>query len=97
MLYVLDRQDKTMTGLQARAGGASITPPLPQAAGYVVVVVLGLVVAVGMLPSTWIDYGLDTNSAVMMYVTKILKNTTGEDNKKTEMYALHPYHSGFPH
>ncbi|BCR82738.1 sodium:solute symporter family protein [Aspergillus chevalieri] len=58
-----------MTGLQARAGGASITPPLPQAAGYVVVVVLGLVVAV-----------------VMMYVTKILKNTTGEDNKKTEMF-----------
>jgi len=47
-----------MTGLQARAGGASITPPLPQAAGYVVVVVLGLVVAVGMLPSIFIDTDL---------------------------------------
>ena len=35
-------------GLRARAGGATIQPPLPQAAGYVVVVVLGLVVAVGM-------------------------------------------------
>lgn len=35
-------------GLQARAGGATIQPPLPQAAGYVIVVVLGLVVAVGM-------------------------------------------------
>lgn len=35
-------------GLQARAGGATIEPPLPQAAGYVIVVVLGLVVAVGM-------------------------------------------------
>lgn len=31
--------------------------------------------------------GDDANNAVMMYVTKILKNTTGEDNKKTEMYA----------
>lgn len=39
-----------MAGLQARAGGASIEPPLPQAAGYVVVVVLGLIVAVGRLP-----------------------------------------------
>lgn len=39
-----------MTGLQARDGGATIQPPLPQAAGYVVVVVLGLVVALGMLP-----------------------------------------------
>ena len=47
-----------MTGLQARAGGASITPPLPQAAGYVVVVVLGLVVAVGMLSSILIDMDL---------------------------------------
>lgn len=39
-----------MAGLQARAGGATIEPPLPQAAGYVVVVVLGLIVAAGRLP-----------------------------------------------
>ena len=40
--------EKMGAGLQARAGGATILPPLPQAAGYVIVVVLGLVVAVGM-------------------------------------------------
>lgn len=40
--------EKMGAGLQARAGGATIQPPLPQAAGYVIVVVLGLVVAVSM-------------------------------------------------
>lgn len=33
----------------------------------------------------------------MMYVTKILKNTTGEDTKKTEMYVPIPHRSGFRH
>lgn len=74
-----------MAGLQARAGGATITPPLPQAAGYVVVVVLGLVVAVGMFPLSLVVWMQYTDRPAMMYVTKVLKNTTGEDNKRTEM------------
>ncbi|KAG4433201.1 hypothetical protein IFR05_011309 [Cadophora sp. M221] len=56
--------------LVRRDGSAtSITPPLPQAGGYVVVVVIGLVFA-----------------SAMVFVTKILKKTTGEDNSKTEMF-----------
>nr|XP_001398596.2 urea active transporter [Aspergillus niger CBS 513.88] len=58
-----------MSEIQARAAGASVQPPLSQAVGYVIVVVLGLIIA-----------------AVMMVITKILKKTTGEDNKKTEMF-----------
>ncbi|KAH7311032.1 urea active transporter [Rhexocercosporidium sp. MPI-PUGE-AT-0058] len=53
-----------------RDGSAtSITPPLPQAGGYVVVVVIGLIFAFAMV-----------------FVTKILKRTTGEDNSRTEMF-----------
>ncbi|GLA41072.1 hypothetical protein AnigIFM63309_008918 [Aspergillus niger] len=62
-----------MSEIQARAAGASVQPPLSQAVGYVIVVVLGLIIA-----------GAD--KAVMMVITKILKKTTGEDNKKTEMF-----------
>ncbi|GKZ87411.1 hypothetical protein CBS63078_3496 [Aspergillus niger] len=58
-----------MSEIQARAAGASVQPPLSQAVGYVIVVVLGLIIA-----------------GVMMVITKILKKTTGEDNKKTEMF-----------
>ncbi|KAI3013592.1 FMN-dependent oxidoreductase, nitrilotriacetate monooxygenase family protein [Aspergillus niger] len=58
-----------MSEIQARAAGASVQPPLYQAVGYVIVVVLGLIIA-----------------GVMMVITKILKKTTGEDNKKTEMF-----------
>ncbi|GLB02709.1 hypothetical protein AtubIFM57258_006172 [Aspergillus tubingensis] len=58
-----------MSEIQARAAGASVQPPLSQAVGYIIVVVLGLIIA-----------------GVMMVVTKILKKTTGEDNKKTEMF-----------
>ncbi|RHZ56161.1 sodium:solute symporter family protein [Aspergillus thermomutatus] len=46
-----------------------VQPPLPQVAGYLIVVVLGLIIAL-----------------VMMLITKILKKTAGEDNKKTEMF-----------
>ncbi|PVH75681.1 hypothetical protein DL98DRAFT_498023 [Cadophora sp. DSE1049] len=52
-----------------RDGSTGITPPLPQAGGYVVVVVIGLIFAFAMV-----------------FVTKILKKTTGEDNAKTEMF-----------
>ncbi|GAQ46261.1 hypothetical protein AtubIFM57143_000795 [Aspergillus tubingensis] len=58
-----------MSEIQARAAGASVQPPLSQAVGYVIVVVLGLIIA-----------------GVMMVITRILKKTTGEDNKKTEMF-----------
>lgn len=50
------------------ASSTSIEPPLSQAVGYVVVVVIGLIIAIGMV-----------------FVTRILKNTVGEDNEKTEM------------
>ncbi|GIC91361.1 sodium:solute symporter family protein [Aspergillus udagawae] len=58
-----------MANHQARDGQVVVQPPLPQVVGYVIVVVLGLVIAL-----------------VMMLITKILKRTAGEDNKKTEMF-----------
>ena len=79
-----------MAGLQARAGGASIEPPLPQAAGYVVVVVLGLIVAAGRF-ALMLHVGLSggyTDRPAMMFVTRLLKKTTGEDNNRTEMYCI---------
>ncbi|KAB8233239.1 sodium:solute symporter family protein [Aspergillus alliaceus] len=51
------------------SGDGSVQPPLSQAVGYVIVVVVGLIIAF-----------------VMMLITKVLKKTTGEDNKKTEMF-----------
>ncbi|OOF90110.1 hypothetical protein ASPCADRAFT_410373 [Aspergillus carbonarius ITEM 5010] len=62
-----------MTALHTQAVGASVQPPLSRAVGYVIVVVLGLIIACA-------------NRAVMMAITKILKKTTGEDNRKTEMF-----------
>ncbi|KAL4887667.1 Sodium:solute symporter family-domain-containing protein [Aspergillus karnatakaensis] len=47
----------------------TVQPPLSQAVGYIVVVLIGVIIAL-----------------VMMLVTKVLKKTTGEDNKKTEMF-----------
>ncbi|EAA64703.1 hypothetical protein AN2598.2 [Aspergillus nidulans FGSC A4] len=47
----------------------AVQPPLSQAVGYIVVVLIGAIIAL-----------------VMMLVTKVLKKTTGEDNKKTEMF-----------
>ncbi|KAL4993622.1 Sodium:solute symporter family-domain-containing protein [Aspergillus recurvatus] len=47
----------------------TVQPPLSQAVGYIVVVLIGAIIAL-----------------VMMFVTKVLKKTTGEDNKKTEMF-----------
>ncbi|KOC12957.1 putative urea active transporter [Aspergillus flavus AF70] len=58
-----------MAELTARGGNDSVQPPLSQAVGYVIVVVIGLIIAF-----------------VMMLITKVLKKTTGEDNKKTEMF-----------
>lgn len=36
-----------MSNLQARGGISTVQPPLSQAVGYVVVVVIGLIVALG--------------------------------------------------
>ncbi|KAJ6014835.1 hypothetical protein N7540_009426 [Penicillium herquei] len=58
-----------MSILHRRDGVSSVQPPLSQAVGYVVVLVVGVIIAL-----------------VMMLITKILKKTTGEDNRKTEMF-----------
>ncbi|CEO59774.1 Putative Urea active transporter [Penicillium brasilianum] len=58
-----------MSSLYVRDGISTVEPPLSQAVGYIVVVLIGIIIAL-----------------VMMLVTKILKKTTGEDNKKTEMF-----------
>ncbi|OJD29050.1 urea active transporter [Diplodia corticola] len=57
--------------ISARDGSSSeaLAPPLSQAVGYVVVVVVGLIIAFGMV-----------------FVTRILKKTVGEDNEKTEVF-----------
>ncbi|KAL5452691.1 hypothetical protein PMIN06_005875 [Paraphaeosphaeria minitans] len=55
--------------LLGRAEEVVVQPPLSQAVGYVVVVVIGLVIAFAMV-----------------VVTRLLKRTVGEDNKKTEMF-----------
>ncbi|KAL1610723.1 hypothetical protein SLS60_002393 [Paraconiothyrium brasiliense] len=55
--------------LVGRAEDVVVQPPLSQAVGYVVVVVIGLVIAFAMV-----------------LVTRLLKRTVGEDNKKTEMF-----------
>ncbi|KAF2501883.1 hypothetical protein BU16DRAFT_613715 [Lophium mytilinum] len=47
----------------------AVPPPLSQAVGYIVVVVIGLVIAF-----------------TMVFVTRVLKRTVGEDNEKTEMF-----------
>lgn len=38
-----------MAELTARGGNVSVQPPLSQAVGYVIVVVIGLIIAFGML------------------------------------------------
>ena len=39
-----------MTILQTRDGISTVQPPLSQAVGYVVVVVIGVIIALGRLP-----------------------------------------------
>ncbi|KAJ5138301.1 uncharacterized protein N7515_003149 [Penicillium bovifimosum] len=58
-----------MSNLLARDGPSTVQPPLSQTVGYIVVVLIGAIIALGM-----------------MLVTKVLKKTAGEDNKKTEMF-----------
>ncbi|KAE8548998.1 hypothetical protein EYB25_009381 [Talaromyces marneffei] len=60
MSYSDSRADRT---------GVVVQPPLPQAVGYAIVVVVGIIIA-----------------TVMIFITRLLKNTLGEDNKKTEMF-----------
>jgi hypothetical protein len=78
-----------MSNLYARDGISTVDPPLSQAVGYVVVVVIGIIIAFSknsfMIERK--DLKTATNTAtVMMLVTKVLKKTAGEDNKKTEMW-----------
>src|SRR6186713_2596878 len=77
--------------LVVRDAPAAVEPPLSQAVGYIVVVVIGLVIAFSEWP-----FILDTNrqnppnltliEIAMVFVTKLLKRTVGEDNRKTEMF-----------
>ncbi|KAF2438209.1 hypothetical protein P171DRAFT_467372 [Karstenula rhodostoma CBS 690.94] len=70
--------------LVGRADEVVVQPSLSQAVGYVVVVVIGLVIAFGMVT------GKCSRSLLaritMVLVTKLLKRTVGEDNKKTEIF-----------
>jgi urea-proton symporter len=64
-----------------------VAPPLSQAVGYVVVVVIGLVIAFGK--SMWshrqISGPFTDDCLGMIFVTKVLKSAVNEDNSKTEM------------
>ena len=75
------------------ASTAVVKPALSQAVGYVVVVLIGLIIAFGM-PSISLEQDrLKVRAdmgAVMIFVTRVLKKTVGEDNAKTEMYAFRP-------
>lgn len=53
------------------AGNEVIESPLPQYAGYIVVIVLGFLIAF-----------------VMLFVTKILKQKLGGDNRSSEMFMV---------
>lgn len=77
-----------MSSLYVRDGISTVEPPLSQAVGYIVVVLIGIIIALGMLFPNSIFSKAKLMRIVMMLVTKILKKTTGEDNKKTEMYNL---------
>ena len=76
--------------LYARASSDAqiVKPALSQAVGYVVVVLIGLIIAIGSF--TPVMHGrmrLLIFYVVMIFVTRLLKKTAGEDNTKTEMYA----------
>lgn len=43
-----------MANLLARNGISTVQPPLSQAVGYVVVVVIGLIIALGEWQSAWL-------------------------------------------
>lgn len=77
----------TMSNLHIRDGISTVQPPLSQAVGYIIVVLIGIIIALGMLFQKFnIPQRQADEATVMMLVTKILKKTTGEDNKRTEMY-----------
>lgn len=81
-----------MFPLNSRSDAGSdtvVSPPLSQAVGYVVVVVVvGLTIAFGMLVLFWSfsENVTDFRDTVMMFATIILRKTVGEDNRKTEMF-----------
>ena len=71
------------------ASNAVVKPALSQAVGYVVVVVIGLGIAIGQSSSLNIQETILNYISAMIFVTRLLKRTVGEDNKKTEMYDCH--------
>jgi hypothetical protein len=76
-----------MSQLHVRDGISTVQPPLSQAIGYVVVVVIGVIIALGRYDCVLYLEDILTFT-VMMLITKVLKKTTGEDNEKTEMYLF---------
>lgn len=60
-----------------------IEPPLSQAVGYVIVLVVGLIIAFGRASTIKMETRLTPPG--MVFLTKLLKRTVGEDNRKTEV------------
>jgi hypothetical protein len=65
--------------------GLVVQPPLPQVVGYVVVVIIGLLIATSTRLFCCSRPTID-NNPVMIFVTRLLKATVNEDNSKTEMF-----------
>jgi hypothetical protein len=66
---------------------AVVKPPLSQAVGYIVVVGVGLIIAFGKLLAQPINKRSTlTSKSGMVFVTRVLKKTVGENNEKTEMF-----------
>lgn len=68
----------------AAASNEIVKPALPQSVGYIVVVLIGFIIAFSQF-SPFDTQSMLTFVAVMMFVTRILKRTVGEDNERTEM------------
>lgn len=73
---------------RASADNEVVQPALSQAVGYVVVVLVGLIIAFSpLILFKHFAINMLTGCAVMMFVTRVLKKTVGEDNAKTEMWV----------
>lgn len=71
--------------LFSRSDDGSIVPsPLPQSSGYVVVVAVGLVFAIGMVFLAKPSYTRILTFTGMIGITRLLKKTLNEDNNNVE-------------
>lgn len=81
----MDLSSITRLASRELAADGSVPPPLSQAVGYVIVVVIGLAVAFSKYLPAGIKSEFLTIFVAMVFITQLLKKTVGEDNKKTEM------------